>query len=744
MNFSDTERRFRELRKDLDAGEIDEQEFEVELRRLQVLDEQGRYWMIGAQSGLWYFYDGEKWVQGEPPTEAAAVPTGTAPAKPPSSPPPTGPKTASAKARRKASNFAVPVVVAVIALCCVLSGVSVVISEFVLPGRPLSSLVASLVGGTPSAPSVGTAPARSPTAAVSANEYVAAGDVLFNDGRYEEAIAQYQMALGVEPQNAEIYSRLGQAYVQLESCDRAVPEFQQALALEPELESAQAGLIECGGSLPAGISFSAYGRSDLSFTLLYPSTWFVREEELQTIFAENEGDIDSLRGNIFFISSLPLTSEEEGMDSMGALIKGRQLIDLPMGSQLGGVEVASFAGWEWATVRGQISGLDLPTTIYIAATVKDANWYGVWAIAPSETWEQVSWPIFRVMANSAQLGQVVAEISPTAEITQLAGTPQTTPEASPQPTATLVPPTPTSPPGASPTARPPTPTQRPAALTGKIAYPRYVGGQTHYEIHIADINGNDLNAISAASEPALDLPGSRIVYRSWDSNFRGLVISGVGGGGKDRPRGGAEPNEDNVPRWSPDGLSLVYATKRFGPHHNSLIRTHSLPQHSELELGLGDTPDWSNDGQRIVVKANVLVVMDRTGGNVRQLTSNPSDSSPDWSPAGSKIAFTRDTGGNWDIWVINADGSGETRLTTDDSVDGLPAWNPEGTHVAFLSNRGGTWAIWVMAADGSGQRKLFNTGCATYATSETFDGEWSGGESNNRRSWMDEQISWSR
>jgi TolB protein len=104
----------------------------------------------------------------------------------------------------------------------------------------------------------------------------------------------------------------------------------------------------------------------------------------------------------------------------------------------------------------------------------------------------------------------------------------------------------------------------------------------------------------------------------------------------------------------------------------------------------------------------------------------------------------RDTGGNWDIWVINADGSGETRLTTDDSVDGLPAWNPEGTHVAFLSNRGGTWAIWVMAADGSGQRKLFNTGCATYATSETFDGEWSGGESNNRRSWMDEQISWSR
>jgi hypothetical protein len=744
MDFSDTERRFRELRKSLDAGEIDEREFEVELRQLQVLDEYGRYWMIGAQSGLWYFYDGDKWVQGEPPTVAAGVATRTAPPEPPSSPPPTGPKTTSAKGRRKASDFAVPVVVAVIALCCVVSGLSVLISEFVLPSRPLSSLVASVLGGTPSVPGVGTPASRSPTAEVSASEYVRAGDVLFNDGRFEEAVAQYEMALGAEPQNAEIYSRLGQAYLEMESCDRAVPEFQQALALDPELESAQAGLIECGGSLPPGISFSTYSSTDLNFSILYPSTWFVREEELQTIFAENEANIDSLRGNIFYISSLPLSSDEQGMDSMGALIKARQTIELPIGSQLGGVEVSSFGGWEWAAVEGQIAGLQPPTTIYIAATVKDANWYGIWAIGATDTWEQLSWPIFRVMANSAQLGQVVAEISPTVEVIPPAQTPQTTPEASAQPTTTVAPPTPTSPPGASPTARPPTPTQRPAALTGKIAYPRYVGGQTHYEIHIADINGNDLNVISMASEPALDLPGNRIVYRSWDSNFRGMVISGVGGGGKERPRGGAEPNEDSVPRWSPDGLSLVYATKRFGPHHNSLIHTHSLPDHSELELGLGDTPDWSNDGQRIVFKANTLVIVDRAGGNVRQLTSDPSDSSPDWSPAGGKIAFTRDTGGNWDIWVINADGSGETRLTTDDSVDGLPAWNPEGTHIAFLSNRGGTWAIWVMAADGSGQRKLFNTGSATYATSETFDGEWVGREGNNRRSWMDEQISWSR
>jgi Tol biopolymer transport system component len=169
-----------------------------------------------------------------------------------------------------------------------------------------------------------------------------------------------------------------------------------------------------------------------------------------------------------------------------------------------------------------------------------------------------------------------------------------------------------------------------------------------------------------------------------------------------------------------------------------------LTNHVDACLVPGDTPDWSNDAQRLAARTTVLAVMDRSGAGVTQLTSGPSDSSPDWSPVATKIAFMRDTGGNWDIWLVNADGSGEQRLTTDAAVDGLPAWSPDGTHIAFLSNRGGTWAIWAMKADGSDQHKLFNTGCATYATTEEFDGEWSGGDSHSRRSWMDEQISWSR
>lgn len=740
MDFREVERKFKELKSKLDTGEIDERYFEAELRKLQVLDQQGRYWMIGAQSGLWYYYNGTQWIQANPPEERVSAPTEAPPPRPPSAPPPVQPKQATpgpAK-QRKASSLAVPILIALVALCCILTGASVVVSEFILPSKPLSSLVVSLLGRTPSTPTPVSLPQPSATSAPSATNYIRAGDDLFANGQYEEAITQYRWAVSLEPQNAEGYGRLGQAYLQLGDCEQAIPEFEQALALDPDLETAQAGLMECGGTLPPDVSFSTYSRSDLNFSLLYPSTWFVREEELQTIFAEREDDIDFLRGNIFFISSLPLTPDEEGMDNMGGLIKARELIDLPLGSQLGGVEIVSLAGWEWATVRGEITGLQTPTTIYIAATVKDSNWHGIWAIGPADTWEQTSWPIFRMMANSAQLDQQVAMASPTVE---------ESPAASPEATATTEAPTPTSPPGASPTATTPAPTAtpRPATLSGKIAYPRYVGGQTHYELHIADINGNDLNVIGAASEPALDLPGKRIAYRSWDNSFRGLVTSAVGGAGRDRPRGSGEPNEDSLPRWSPDGLSLVYATKRFGPHRISHVLTHALAQHAEQDLGDADNPDWSNDGQRIVARTRGLIVMDRLGGNRQQLTSDPTDSSPDWSPAGSKIAFMRQTGDNWDIWVINSDGSGETRLTTDGSIDGLPAWSPDGTHLAFLSNRGGTWAIWVVRADGTNQRKLFNTGSPTYATGEGFDGEWAGRNENwQHRTWYDEQISWSR
>jgi len=46
------------------------------------------------------------------------------------------------------------------------------------------------------------------------------------------------------------------------------------------------------------------------------------------------------------------------------------------------------------------------------------------------------------------------------------------------------------------------------------------------------------------------------------------------------------------------------------------------------------------------------------------------------APAGDKIAFASARDGNWEIYVMNADGSGQTRLTNNPAEDAMPAWSP--------------------------------------------------------------------
>ena len=77
-------------------------------------------------------------------------------------------------------------------------------------------------------------------------------------------------------------------------------------------------------------------------------------------------------------------------------------------------------------------------------------------------------------------------------------------------------------------------------------------------------------------------------------------------------------------------------------------------------------------------------------------------------PAGNRIAFVSNRDGNFEIYVMDADGSNQTRLTNDPGWDTMPAWSPDGSRLAFGSDRDGNAEIYVMDADGSNQRNLTN------------------------------------
>jgi hypothetical protein len=71
--FAEAVRRFAPLRARYQAGELDDVAYDVELQKLVVEDDTGGYWMLGADSGAWYWYDGEQWVRRDPPLAAASV-----------------------------------------------------------------------------------------------------------------------------------------------------------------------------------------------------------------------------------------------------------------------------------------------------------------------------------------------------------------------------------------------------------------------------------------------------------------------------------------------------------------------------------------------------------------------------------------------------------------------------------------------------------------------------------------------
>tara|TARA_B100000686_G_scaffold62935_1_gene67541 strand:- start:827 stop:1174 length:348 start_codon:yes stop_codon:yes gene_type:complete len=102
--------------------------------------------------------------------------------------------------------------------------------------------------------------------------------------------------------------------------------------------------------------------------------------------------------------------------------------------------------------------------------------------------------------------------------------------------------------------------------------------------------------------------------------------------------------------------------------------------------------------------------MDKDGSNKLQLTSNNSNNwDPTWSPDGKKIAFTSTRDGNWEIYIMNPDGSDQVNLTMSNSTnEGNPAWSPDSKKILFSSFRNDNWDIFIMNADGSSQSNVTN------------------------------------
>ena len=112
----------------------------------------------------------------------------------------------------------------------------------------------------------------------------------------------------------------------------------------------------------------------------------------------------------------------------------------------------------------------------------------------------------------------------------------------------------------------------------------------------------------------------------------------------------------------------------------------------------------SPDGTRILcVVGDQVTTVSPTGKNPQTLTSGPAlNWHPMFSPDGSKIAFTSNRdGGDWELYVMNANGSNEVRITNRNGEDSMPCWSPDGSKIYYMYSDAADIKIWRMDPDGT-------------------------------------------
>ncbi len=264
-----------------------------------------------------------------------------------------------------------------------------------------------------------------------------------------------------------------------------------------------------------------------------------------------------------------------------------------------------------------------------------------------------------------------------------------------------------------------------------------------------------------------------------------LMVANADGSGERNLAVRKFPNFFTTVSWSPDGNTIACGAGSHVPVYNTHVVElpadggPEKPIPSQAWSNMGQV-GWLRDGSGLILDASEeasanfdfsqIWYLSRTGGDIRRITNDlnsysgvslTSDSSrlvtvqsetisnvwllPNgdtnraaqltgglskrdgkdglvWTPDG-KIVYVSKASGNDDVWMMNADGSGQTQRTSNSGINLHPAVSPDGRFIVFTSTRDGAKHIWRIDIDGTNPKQLTSGGGEDHAEF-SLDGNW--------------------
>jgi Tol biopolymer transport system component len=271
-----------------------------------------------------------------------------------------------------------------------------------------------------------------------------------------------------------------------------------------------------------------------------------------------------------------------------------------------------------------------------------------------------------------------------------------------------------------------------ACAQEEAALPRTIPRQDRWGIYSMDLNGQELTLIYSSpttiSNIRMNPEGKMLVFAKEmvKDSAKSSEIFTIHVDGEGETRLTNNDYMDTYPVWSPDGEQIAYLSWPSATLDIYLMDKDGKNHRLLYDSGFHDADiDWK-DRKVVFTRNSRIWIMESDGTNANALTNPPrageqgkanlpfGDYDPRINPNGNTIIFERlenddSIHGNYNLYMINIDGTDLKQITSTGYTQGLPSWSPTGKEILFIVTAihdEGKYDIYKMDAEGGDARNI--------------------------------------